>query len=53
MSRPTRYCKECGEYVTEKDGYNSVTDRFVKRLVHIDADGKTIYRAHPAVEDLR
>lgn len=53
MARPTKFCIKCGEHVAEKDVYNSATDRFDRKLVHIDADGKTIYRAHTAVLDKR
>jgi hypothetical protein len=53
MSRPTRYCLKCGEYVANDfiDGYGRYHEKAV--LVHIDADGRIIHRAHAAVEDLR
>lgn len=44
MSRPTRYCYRCGEYVGMEDG----------RLAHIDADGRVIHRGHaPVLEEER
>lgn len=51
MARPTRFCKKCGEYVAEKNVYNSGNDRFEEKLVHIDGVGNTIYRSHQAVEE--
>lgn len=42
--RPTKYCAKCGEYVAVEAG--------TKKLVHIDADGNYIYRAHrPVLEE--
>ena len=56
MSRPTRFCEKCGEYVAER----RVTTRrsFSRpltpelRLVHISADGAIIHRSHKAVENV-
>lgn len=49
MTRPTRYCTKCGEYVTEKD-VTSDGDHWRIELVHISADGATIYRGHKAIK---
>lgn len=54
--RPTRFCAKCGEYVEERDEYPVPMHRYggtekVRRLVHIDANGARIYRAHAAVEE--
>lgn len=52
MARPTRYCRKCGEYVTEMfvtiDTHPRPTT--VERLVHIDGAGTQIHRAHAAIE---
>lgn len=51
--RPTRYCARCGEYVAEQvvaAPTHAQPFRSVERLVHVDADGLRIFRAHAAVE---
>lgn len=51
MSRPTRYCAKCGEYVAERHIYMPYQRRVERRLVHISADGAVIYRNHAPVEE--
>lgn len=52
--RPTRFCAKCGEYVVER--YVTVGRgaemRTELKLIHIDANGTQIYRAHAAVEEV-
>lgn len=52
MSRPTRYCKKCGEYVKEDTVVNPTTLEVQKKLIHISADGNRIHRNHEPIEDI-
>ena len=49
--RPTRFCW-CGEYVADRFVVRIIEGQSttVSRLVHIDADGNRIHRAHLPVE---
>lgn len=53
MSRPTRYCKTCGEYIADGTRWIARTRTSVPCLIHIDADGRKIDRAHAPIEDTR
>ena len=55
MSRPTRYCAECGHYVADqyvtRTRYDGAIVATELRLVHIDADGRRLdFLAHKPVE---
>jgi hypothetical protein len=53
MARPTRFCAKCGEYVADGVRYVNVGGTLTPKnvLIHIDADGREIYRAHAPVEE--
>lgn len=54
MARPTRYCKNCGEYVTDAVvtiGLRTGYERVVKKLIHIDGSGKELHRRCKAEEE--
>lgn len=55
MSRPTRFCGSCGEYVDEReDSWWSDKTRTwhrVVRLVHVDGAGARVYRSHAAIDE--
>ncbi len=53
--RPTRFCSICGHYVAERyvpAPTHSEPARTVKRLAHIDTDGRVLtHLAHAAKEN--
>jgi uncharacterized OB-fold protein len=53
MSRPTRYCARCGEYIAERHIFSPTTRTLKLKLVHVSETGAVIHRNHAPTEDLR